>query len=64
MDFIMAVAMASMPGIDETNVGIGMEMAGFPSGETFRLSALPFFNDLQSIEGEKDRYIDIHGSGG
>jgi hypothetical protein len=42
MDFIMAVAMASMPGIDETNVGIGMEMAGFPSGETFRLSALPF----------------------
>ena len=33
-----------MPGNDETSVGIGMGMgiAGFPRGETFRLSALPF----------------------
>ena len=45
MDFIIAVAMASMPGSDATSVGIGtgIGMAGFPRGDILRLSALPFF---------------------
>jgi len=57
MGFIMAVAMASMPGIDETSVGIGM--AGFPKGEIFSWYALSFL----MISNPKDRYIDIHGCG-
>ena len=40
-DFIMAVAMASMPGSEPTSVGMGtgIGIAGFPMGETLSLSA-------------------------
>ena len=39
MDFIIAVAMASMPGMAPTMFGTGMCSAGLPRGETLSLSA-------------------------
>src|SRR5574337_350470 len=44
IDFIIAVAIASMPGSDATREGIGtgMGIAGLPSGDTFSFSVLFF----------------------